>query len=75
MADDGRVSISIDSNDPPYVKIQLQGQAEVIEDDPPRESPAERSLPLRMSVLPRSQATCSVSGCRHRLHFTARGIR
>ena len=32
MADDGRVSISIDSHDPPYVKIQTQGEAEVIEE-------------------------------------------
>jgi hypothetical protein len=32
MANDGRVSISIDSSDPPYVKIQSQGEAQVIEE-------------------------------------------
>ncbi len=32
MADDGRVSISIDSPDPPYVKVQTQGEAQVLEE-------------------------------------------
>src|ERR671921_151502 len=32
MADDGRVSISIDSPDPPYVKVQAQGEAQVVEE-------------------------------------------
>jgi nitroimidazol reductase NimA-like FMN-containing flavoprotein (pyridoxamine 5'-phosphate oxidase superfamily) len=32
MADDGRVSLSIDSNAPPYIKIQTQGTAELLEE-------------------------------------------
>jgi nitroimidazol reductase NimA-like FMN-containing flavoprotein (pyridoxamine 5'-phosphate oxidase superfamily) len=32
MKNDDRVSLSIDSNDPPYVKIQLQGRAELVEE-------------------------------------------
>jgi hypothetical protein len=32
MANDGRVSLSIDSNSPPYIKIQTQGTAELLEE-------------------------------------------
>ncbi len=32
MAADDRVSLSIDSNDPPYIKLQTQGTAELIEE-------------------------------------------
>ena len=32
MANDGRVSISLDSNDPPYIKVQTQGVAELLEE-------------------------------------------
>ncbi len=32
MANDNRVSLSIDSNDPPYIKIQAQGAADLIEE-------------------------------------------
>ena len=32
MANDNRVSISLDSNDPPYIKVQTQGEAELLEE-------------------------------------------
>ena len=32
MANDGRVALAIDTPDPPYVKVQAQGTAEVIEE-------------------------------------------
>ncbi|MBA3450243.1 MAG: pyridoxamine 5'-phosphate oxidase family protein, partial [Chloroflexia bacterium] len=32
MAADGRVSLSIDSSDPPYIKVQSQGEAAVVEE-------------------------------------------
>jgi hypothetical protein len=32
MAGDGRVSLAIDSNDPPYIKVHSQGMAELIEE-------------------------------------------
>ena len=32
MAKDNRVSISLDSNDPPYIKVQTQGEVELLEE-------------------------------------------